>query len=112
MAKRLQGNKNLRIADLGPATAAKVAVERIGNFFLAGEESLNQALQTLTAFEGSGIWSLRKSRSLAGETHVQSRNGRYGVGTHWIRTAAFLSPPSVIINLARPGPLLRGLIND
>src|SRR5271169_440467 len=97
MAKRLQRNEDLRIADLRPAAAAEIVVQRIRNFILAGEESLNQALQLLAACEGGGIWIFSKSCSLAGKSRFYRRGGDHGVGTHRVGTA-FLSPPSVIIS--------------
>jgi hypothetical protein len=93
MTKRLQGNEDFRISDLSPATAAKVAVQRIRNFILPGKEGVNQAIQLLTAFHGGGKWIFCKSRSLAGEHRFHRRHGCYGVGTHQIRTAAFLPHP-------------------
>jgi hypothetical protein len=68
MTKRLQRNKDLRITNLSPATAAKVAVQSLRNFVLAGEQALNQALQLFAAFRGSRKWVLRGSRSLAGKS--------------------------------------------
>ena len=64
MPQGLQRYKDLRIADLGKAAAAEVAIQGRRNFILVSQNGLYQAVQLRPALDSSRVGMAAKSRPL------------------------------------------------
>jgi hypothetical protein len=67
LPQALQGTKDLCKTNLGQTAAIEVAVQRRGEFTLAGKKGPNQTVQTRPALGSRGIRIFSESRPLAGK---------------------------------------------